>query len=59
MENRLEVKATTVEGASEMYAVGRSTVRRAIRRKELKVSRVGRRIVIRIADIERWLGKSR
>ena len=58
MEN-LEIKATSVDGISQIYGLGKATVRRAIEKGELRVSRVGRRVVIRIADAEKWIGASK
>ena len=59
MAEKLEVKATSVDGLSRMYGLGKGTVRRAIRNGELSVSRVGRRVVIRIVDAEKWIGASK
>jgi excisionase family DNA binding protein len=58
MAENLEVKATSVDGISQMYGLGKATVRRAIDKGELRVSRVGRRLVIRVADAEKWMGAS-
>jgi excisionase family DNA binding protein len=58
MAESTEVKATSVDGISQMYGLGKATVRRAIERGELRVSRVGRRVVIRVADVEKWIGAS-
>jgi excisionase family DNA binding protein len=42
-----------------MYGFGETTVARAIRNGELPVCRVGRRIVIPIDDVEKWIGAAR
>jgi len=59
MKKIAEVKATSIHGVCQMYGFGETTVERALRRGALPFSRVGRRIVIRIADVEKWIGESR
>jgi excisionase family DNA binding protein len=59
MAEKLEVKATSVDGLSQMYGLGKATVRRAIQNGDLSISRVGRRVVIRITDAEKWIGASK
>ena len=54
-----EVKATSIDGLSAMYGIGKATVERAIARGDLPVARKGRRVVIRIADVEKWIGASK
>lgn len=44
---------------AERYQLGESTVRRAIRQKKLKATTVGRRIIVRFADADSWIGKSK
>ena len=58
MPEKIEVKAASVDGVSAMYGIGKATVRTAIRKGDLAITRVGRRVVIRIADAEKWLGTS-
>jgi excisionase family DNA binding protein len=58
MEN-MQIKATSIRGVCQMYGFGQATVERAIRKGDLPASRVGRRIVIRISDIEKWIGTAR
>jgi excisionase family DNA binding protein len=59
MENT-QRRATTIRGVCEMYDLSRATIDRAIRRGDLPASRIGRRrILLRIADVEKWIGKSR
>lgn len=55
----VEVKATSIAGLSAMYGMGRATIERAIKSGELAVARKGRRIVIRIKDAEKWIGRSK
>jgi excisionase family DNA binding protein len=54
-----EVKAkpicTSIAGAAYLIGVAPLTVSRLIKAKKLRASRVGRRVVVRIADIEKYL----
>jgi excisionase family DNA binding protein len=59
MKKGTDVRATSISGVCQMYGFGEATVARAIRRGELPVSRVGRRVVIRIDDVEKWIGAAR
>jgi excisionase family DNA binding protein len=52
MLNKLTV---STDEAAEMLGVNPQTVARQIARKKLRASRVGRRVVIRVADIEKML----
>jgi helix-turn-helix protein len=54
-----EKLATSIKGMVAMYEVSQATVERAIKSGELPVARKGRRIIIRISDAERWIGKSK
>ena len=54
-----EKLATSIKGMVAMYEVSQATVERAIAKGELPVARKGRRIIIRISDAERWIGKSK
>ena len=58
---RVEVKATSIAGLSAMYGISPATIERAIADGELPVSKLPgrRRVVIRIKDAEKWIGKSR
>jgi excisionase family DNA binding protein len=55
----VEVKATSIDGLSAMYGIGKATVERAIKSGALPVARKGRRVVIRIKDAEEWIGESK
>lgn len=55
---KIEIKATSISGLSAMYGISAATIERAIASGELPVSRVRRRVVIRIKDAEKWIGKS-
>ncbi len=59
MKKGTDVKATSINGVCQMYVFGGTTVERAIRNGELPVSRVGRRVVIRIDDVEKWIGAAK
>jgi len=59
LKKNAEVKATSISGLSAMYGVSASMIERAITSGELPVSRLRRRVIIRIEDAERWIGKSR
>lgn len=58
---RVEVKATSIAGLSVMYGISPATIERAIAHGELPVSKLPgrRRVVIRIKDAEKWIGKSK
>jgi excisionase family DNA binding protein len=43
---------------AQRYSLGESTVRRAIREGKLKATQVGRRIVVRFDDADRWISKT-
>lgn len=45
----------TVKQAAETSALGASTIRLAIRRRQLRAQKVGRRVVIRRTDLETFL----
>lgn len=57
---KVELKATSIAGLSAMYGISSATIERAIASGELPVSRLPgrRRVVIRIKDGEKWIGKS-
>jgi hypothetical protein len=59
MAEKIEVVAFSVAGMSMRYSIGQSTIRRAIRDREIAISRVNRRILIRLEDAERWIGASK
>lgn len=59
MAEKLEVKAVSIDRLALMYGVHHNTVRNAIRAGKLRFSRIGRRIVIRIVDAEKWIGASK
>jgi excisionase family DNA binding protein len=56
MKQNTDVRATSIHGVCQMYGLGETTVERALRQGALPFFRVGRRIVIRIADVEKWIG---
>ena len=45
----------TVKNAARYSSVSESTIRRAVKRGELKVSRVTGKLLFKITDIDRWL----
>jgi excisionase family DNA binding protein len=49
------VRAVSIEEAARQYGLSKSTFRRAIQSRQLRAARVGRRIVIRISELEKWL----
>lgn len=49
------VKSLSVEETADELGVVPLTVRRLIKAKKLKASKVGRRVVVRVADIEKYL----
>ena len=51
----LQVRAVSIEEAARIYGLSKSTLRRGIQRRQLRAARVGRRIVIRISELEKWL----
>jgi len=52
--SHLPILRTGVAGVVRMHGVSESTVWRAIRSGKLPVSRVGRRVLIKIEDAERY-----
>jgi len=56
---KLEIKATSIAGLSAMYGISAATIERAIASGELPVSRLRgrRRVLIRIKDAEKWIGR--
>jgi excisionase family DNA binding protein len=60
MLKNTEVKALGISAISRAYGFGRTTVKRAIARGELPVTRMGpNKVVIRISDFEEWIGKAK
>ena len=51
-----EKQYLTVKEAAECTGLGASTIRVRIRRKQLPVKHVGRRVLIKHADLEAFLG---
>jgi excisionase family DNA binding protein len=51
------VKAGSIETIADSYGLGKSTIRRAIREGKLKPTRCGRRVLVRIADMEAFLDR--
>lgn len=50
-----QVRAVSIEDAAKAYSLSKRTLQRAIQSRQLRVARVGRRVVIRISEIEKWL----
>ena len=50
--------AVSVERAGELCGVSKFTLRRFVSRGVLPACRVGRRLVIRVADLEKFLAES-
>ena len=48
-------KCVSVDAAAELLDVTPLTVRRMIKRGELRASHIGRRVVIRLADLDKLL----
>lgn len=59
LKKNAEVRATSISGLSAMYGISTSMIERAITSGELPVSRLRRRVIIRIKDAEKWIGKSK
>jgi len=58
MKNRshaIERLALSVEEAAESVSIGRTIAWQLVRRGEWPTVRVGRRIIISVHDLERWL----
>ena len=51
----MQVRAVSIEEAARLYGLSKSTLRRGIQSRRLRAARVGRRIVIRISELEKWL----
>jgi excisionase family DNA binding protein len=51
----LPVRATSLNGISKMYGLGKSTLRKAINEGRLRAIRIGRRTVVRIADADAFI----
>lgn len=49
------LRAGSIEMIADSYGLGKSTLRKAIREKRLRSTRCGRRVLIRIPDMERFL----
>jgi len=52
------IRAVSVESAALMYGLGKTTIREAIRAGTLKSYRVGRRILLKISDLETFLERN-
>jgi excisionase family DNA binding protein len=51
----LAVRAVSVQTAARMYGLGRTTLWEAIRVGKLPARRVGRRVLLRLVDLEAWI----
>lgn len=47
--------AHTVAGAAAAVSVSQDTIREAINKKQLPAKRTGKRILIKVTDLEKWL----
>jgi excisionase family DNA binding protein len=55
----MERQTLTVEQAAEVLGVGRNSAYEAVRRGEIPVVRIGRRLVVPRAALERMLGEAK
>lgn len=53
-----EIKAVTIDDAVKMTSLGKSTIIRLIREKRLRATRIGKRIVIPVSEIEKLISPS-
>jgi excisionase family DNA binding protein len=51
-------KCTSIAGAAELLGVERQTIERLIKAGKLRASHVGRRVVIRLADLDKLLAEN-
>jgi excisionase family DNA binding protein len=54
-----EIKAVTIDDAAKMTSLGKSTIIRLIREGKLKATRIGKRVVIPVPEIEKLISPSR
>ena len=52
-------RGVSVAELTEMYPISQSTIRNAIRAGQLKVIRLGRKIIITLSAAEEWLGQAK
>jgi excisionase family DNA binding protein len=52
-------RGVSVAELTEMYPISQSTIRNAIRAGQLKVIRLGRKIIITLSAAEEWLGHAK
>jgi hypothetical protein len=57
-QNENERLAFSVKGLARAYSVSPSLIRLEIARNRLRVSRIGRRLVIPVEAVREWLGRS-
>ena len=57
-QNENERLAFSVKGLARAYSVSPSLIRLEIARNRLRVSRIGRRLVIPVEAVKEWLGRS-
>jgi excisionase family DNA binding protein len=55
LETKTKPLCTSIAGAADLIGVVPLTISRLIKAKKLRASRVGRRVVVRVADIEKYL----
>lgn len=52
--SQLPIRAVSPAEIGRLFSLSTATVRRAIRRGDLRASKVGRRTLVFLADAERW-----
>lgn len=51
----LAVRAVSVRTAARVYGLGKTTLWEAIRAGKLPARRVGRRVLLRLTDLDAWI----
>lgn len=59
MDGKTALRTLSVADIAQIYGLGRLTVYRAVWSGKLRVRRVGRRVLVRLADAEAWIGGSK
>lgn len=57
LEMKKTVRATSVKEISDQYGISARSLQRAIRRGELPAARIGRRLLVRISDVDALFGR--
>ena len=55
LQNKLTKKWLNIRAASQYASLSESTIRRAVNRGELKVSKATGKLLFKLIDIDRWL----